>query len=941
MSQVPRKLPEEEEGDEEEEEEEIVGLAGYADGAESFSDGDAESGGDEAFLDFNDPFSTEVKPRILLMGLRRSGKSSIQKVVFHKMSPNETLFLESTNKICREDVSNSSFVNFQIWDFPGQIDFFDPTFDYEMIFRGTGALIFVIDSQDDYMEALARLHLTVTRAYKVNPDINFEIFIHKVDGLSDDHKIETQRDIHQRANDDLADAGLEKIHLSFYLTSIYDHSIFEAFSKVVQKLIPQLPTLENLLNIFISNSGIEKAFLFDVVSKIYIATDSTPVDMQTYELCCDMIDVVIDISCIYGLKDDGTGTPYDKESMAIIKLNNTTVLYLKEVTKFLALVCFVREESFERKAAKDRAIRSGKFRVTNSCHLDSSYNFNLGLCTCLLNQEAIRTIIAMMPEGSVKRLMKEAAELKDPTDHYHAQPLEDNLFEWHFTVRGPPDSDFDGGIYHGRIVLPPEYPMKPPSIILLTANGRFEVGKKICLSISGHHPETWQPSWSIRTALLAIIGFMPTKGEGAIGSLDYTPEERKALAKKSQDFCCEMCGTSMKTALLPLTSRSVSSQADKEAKELARQISFKAEVNSSRKSDAGPSNTSGLNHSAASREPQQEGAVRASRDPASATFFLWKAENTGGGGGQTSWMCRGQAFLLLTYHKKQNKFYGKHNNQEKCVPIFGNLHDKLDILEYTEVSHIFKKNHDLTKAWKGKTEQLLRVDEHDFTMRPAFGGPAIPVGVDVQVESLDSISEVDMDFTMTLYLRHYWKDERLSFPSTNNKSMTFDGRLVKKIWVPDVFFVHSKRSFIHDTTTDNIMLRVFPDGHVLYSMSPHLRPSISLQHKIEMLCASTFSCSCGIPHSKTMMLDGNYSESDANSLAGYTRNQMVPEEEKQEKIVVHLAMSNESNSSRKRGLKGHVGLRIIQNTHAIDKYSRLIFPGTYIFFNLIYWSVFS
>lgn len=74
------------------------------------------------------------------------------------------------------------------------------------------------------------------------------------------------------------------------------------------------------------------------------------------------------------------------------------------------------------------------------------------------------------------------------------------------------------------------------------------------------------------------------------------------------------------------------------------------------------------------------------------------------------------------------------------------------------------------------------------------------------------------DFTMTLYLRHYWKDERLAFPSASNKSMTFDGRLVKKIWVPDVFFVHSKRSFTHDTTTDNIMLRVFPDGHVLYSM---------------------------------------------------------------------------------------------------------------------------
>jgi hypothetical protein len=38
--------------------------------------------------------------------------------------------------------------------------------------------------------------------------------------------------------------------------------------QVVQKLIPQLPTLENLLNIFVSNSQIEKAFLFDVVSKV-------------------------------------------------------------------------------------------------------------------------------------------------------------------------------------------------------------------------------------------------------------------------------------------------------------------------------------------------------------------------------------------------------------------------------------------------------------------------------------------------------------------------------------------------------------------------------------------------------------------------------------------------------------------------------------------------
>lgn len=290
--------------------------------------------------------SSDEKPRILLMGLRRSGKSSIQKVVFHKVSPNETLFLESTNKIVKDDISNSSFVQFQVWDLPGHIDFFDATFDAVKIFGGCGALIFVIDAQDDYMEALDKLNMTVTRAHKINPDIKFEVFIHKVDGLSDDQKIESQRDIHQRANDNLSDAGFEGIYLSFYLTSIYDHSIFEAFSKVVQKLIPQLPTLENLLNMLISNSGIEKAFLFDVVSKIYIATDSSPVDMQSYELCCDMIDVVLDISCIYGLQDDNELNAFDDKSASIIKLNNTTVLYLREVNKYLALVCILREDNF-------------------------------------------------------------------------------------------------------------------------------------------------------------------------------------------------------------------------------------------------------------------------------------------------------------------------------------------------------------------------------------------------------------------------------------------------------------------------------------------------------------------------------------------------------------------------------------------------------------------
>lgn len=103
--------------------------------------------------------------------------------------------------------------------------------------------------------------------------------MHKVDGLSEEAKVETHRKIYQTVQDDLADQGMDHIPIKYSMTSIYDHSIFEAFSKVIQKLIKQLPVLESLMDIFNQGSNVEKSFLFDVASKIYIATDSYSVDM--------------------------------------------------------------------------------------------------------------------------------------------------------------------------------------------------------------------------------------------------------------------------------------------------------------------------------------------------------------------------------------------------------------------------------------------------------------------------------------------------------------------------------------------------------------------------------------------------------------------------------------------------------------------------------------
>jgi Ras-related GTP-binding protein C/D len=197
------------------------------------------------------PNTTTQKPCIMIMGLPRSGKSSIRSVVFQRLPPNETLLLESTHR----EHTPLTFLDFTIVDCTFRV-IPDPGTIGTEVMPTEGALVFVIDAQDDYIEALQRLYaLVVTR----NPKLSIEIFIHKVDGLSDDvylrltqHKIDTQREIHARLMEEFNEAGMGHLSLSFHLTSIYDHSIYEAFSKVIQKLMPTLPTLENLLNMLCS-----------------------------------------------------------------------------------------------------------------------------------------------------------------------------------------------------------------------------------------------------------------------------------------------------------------------------------------------------------------------------------------------------------------------------------------------------------------------------------------------------------------------------------------------------------------------------------------------------------------------------------------------------------------------------------------------------------------
>jgi ubiquitin-conjugating enzyme E2 J2 len=93
------------------------------------------------------------------------------------------------------------------------------------------------------------------------------------------------------------------------------------------------------------------------------------------------------------------------------------------------------------------------------------------------------------------RLRKELAKLKkDPPPGIIAEPRESDILTWFYAVEGPPDTPYDGGVYVGKLKFPSEYPMKAPGILMLTPSGRFETNKRLCMSMSDFHPESWNPS---------------------------------------------------------------------------------------------------------------------------------------------------------------------------------------------------------------------------------------------------------------------------------------------------------------------------------------------------------------------------------------------------------------------------------------------------------------
>ncbi|KAJ2722859.1 GTP-binding protein gtr2 [Coemansia sp. Benny D115] len=286
--------------------------------------------------------------RVLVLGLPRSGKSSIMAVVFENMMPYDTLGMIPTQTCLEHHLSNTGIT---VYDFPGLDDYSDTYYtnvvDPRFYEGETTSLIYVVDSQGDIHSSLATFSSIVRIAQSRNPQLSITIFIHKVDGLSEELKDDIQQVIQQRVMKSMGFEGLDTTYLRFMLTTIFDESIKEAISRVVQRLVPKFRTLESILNSFCTKSMLEKVFLLDQRSKVYLSTDLSPTETQQYAFSCQTI------AAMQTLTQQFTALIEPPEGLGqqvMFGLSGDTKIYIHQIDANLALLCIGSSQVFRQRS---------------------------------------------------------------------------------------------------------------------------------------------------------------------------------------------------------------------------------------------------------------------------------------------------------------------------------------------------------------------------------------------------------------------------------------------------------------------------------------------------------------------------------------------------------------------------------------------------------------
>ncbi|KAM9381597.1 LOW QUALITY PROTEIN: gamma-aminobutyric acid receptor subunit beta-1 [Phaethornis superciliosus] len=114
---------------------------------------------------------------------------------------------------------------------------------------------------------------------------------------------------------------------------------------------------------------------------------------------------------------------------------------------------------------------------------------------------------------------------------------------------------------------------------------------------------------------------------------------------------------------------------------------------------------------------------------------------------------------------------------------------------------------------KERADRLLQ----GYGIRFRFRGPPVGVGSRMKIGSIDGVSEINMDYTLTIYFQKSCRIKDcliLQIPL----NLTLGSSLAYQLCVPDTYFQNDKKSFVQGVTVKKQIILLPPDGKVLYGL---------------------------------------------------------------------------------------------------------------------------
>ncbi|XP_075749547.1 glycine receptor alpha 1 isoform X8 [Rhipicephalus microplus] len=118
-------------------------------------------------------------------------------------------------------------------------------------------------------------------------------------------------------------------------------------------------------------------------------------------------------------------------------------------------------------------------------------------------------------------------------------------------------------------------------------------------------------------------------------------------------------------------------------------------------------------------------------------------------------------------------------------------------------------------------DSIIGQGRYDCRIRPMginnTDGPCV-VRVNIFLRSISKIDDLSMEYTVQMTFREQWRDERLQYDDLGGQVRYLTLTEPDKLWKPDLFFSNEKEGHFHNIIMPNVLLRIHPNGDVLFSI---------------------------------------------------------------------------------------------------------------------------